>query len=92
MLVGSAPCDSYLLNFLSYSLSCKIVEGYGKTEDMTDVLLTRTNDPITQHLGGPGFSCEIKLRDVPELGYTSKNIDEEKKTKWGIMCSRPNYL
>ena len=75
MLVGSAPVDPEILNFLRCSLSCEIVEGYGQTEDIAGVLLTRTIDPITQHLGGPGFSCELKLRDVPELGYTSKTID-----------------
>ena len=81
MLVGSAPCDSYLLNFLRCSLSCEIVEGYGQTEDMAGVLLTRTIDPVTQHLGGPGFSCEIKLKDVPELGYTSETVDKENGKK-----------
>ena len=77
MLVGSAPVEPELLNFLRCSLSCEIVEGYGQTEDIAGVLLTRTIDPVTQHLGGPGFSCEIKLRDVPELGYTSKTVDEK---------------
>ena len=77
MLVGSAPVDPIILNFLRCSLSCEVVEGYGQTEDIAGVLLTRTFDPVTQHLGGPGFSCEIKLRDVPELGYTSKSIDEK---------------
>ena len=90
MLVGSAPCDSYILNFLRCSLSCEIVEGYGQTEDMAGVLLTRTFDPVTQHLGGPGFSCEIKLRDVPELGYTSETVDKEtnKKRPSGELCVR----
>ena len=90
MLVGSAPCDSYILNFLRCALSCEIVEGYGQTEDMAGVLLTRTFDPITQHLGGPGFSCEIKLKDVPELGYTSETIDKEngKKRPSGELCVR----
>ena len=90
MLVGSAPCDSYILNFLRCSLSCEIVEGYGQTEDMAGVLLTRTFDPVTQHLGGPGFSCELKLRDVPELGYTSESLDKEtnKKRPSGELCVR----
>ena len=90
MLVGSAPCDSYLLNFLRCALSCEIVEGYGQTEDMAGVLLTRTFDPVTQHLGGPGFSCEVKLRDVPELGYTSKTLDKEngKDRPSGELCVR----
>ena len=77
MLVGSAPVESKILNFLRCTLSCEIVEGYGQTEDIAGVLLTRTFDPVTQHLGGPGFSCEIKLRDVPELGYTSETKDEK---------------
>ena len=90
MLVGSAPCDSYLLNFLRCALSCEIVEGYGQTEDMAGVLLTRTFDPVTQHLGGPGFSCEVKLKDVPELGYTSKSVDKEsgKDRPSGELCVR----
>ena len=90
MLVGSAPVEPYLLNFLRCSLSCEIVEGYGQTEDMAGVLLTRTFDPITQHLGGPGFSCEVKLVDVPELGYTSETIDKDsgKKRPSGELCVR----
>ena len=90
MLVGSAPCDSHILNFLRCALSCEIVEGYGQTEDMAGVLLTRTFDPVTQHLGGPGFSCELKLRDVPELGYTSESVDKEtnKKRPSGELCVR----
>ena len=75
MLVGSAPVDGYLLNFLRCSLSVEIMEGYGQTEDVAGVLLTHTCDPVTNHLGGPGWWTEIKLIDQPELGYTSKNID-----------------
>ena len=81
MLVGSAPVEPEILNFLRCTLSCEIVEGYGQTEDIAGVLLTRTIDPITQHLGGPGFSCEIKLKDVPDLGYTSKTKDEKGKLR-----------
>jgi len=89
MLVGSAPCEPYILNFLRCSLSCEIVEGYGQTEDIAGVLLTRTCDPVTQHLGGPGFSCEIKLVDVPELGYTSKTVDSEGRPRpSGELCVR----
>ena len=81
MLVGSAPVEPEILNFLRCALSCEVVEGYGQTEDIAGVLLTRTFDPVTQHLGGPGFSCEIKLRDVPELGYTSQTTDDKGKSR-----------
>ena len=90
MLVGSAPVDGYLLNFLRCSLSVEIMEGYGQTEDVAGVLLSNTCDPITNHLGGPGWWTELKLIDQPELGYTSKNIDKEtgKNQPSGEICVR----
>ena len=90
MLVGSAPVDGYLLNFLRCSLSVEIMEGYGQTEDVAGVLLSNTCDPITNHLGGPGWWTEIKLIDQPELGYASKNIDKEtgKSHPSGEICVR----
>ena len=90
MLVGSAPVDGYLLNFLRCSLSVEIMEGYGQTEDVAGVLLSNTCDTVTNHLGGPGWWTEIKLVDQPELGYTSKNIDKEtgKSRPSGEICVR----
>ena len=75
MLVGSAPMDPELMNFLQCSLSCKIVEGYGQTEDCAGVLISSQYDRVCQHLGGPGFNSEIKLVDVDELDYRSTDID-----------------
>ena len=75
MLVGSAPMDPELMNFLQCSLSCKIVEGYGQTEDCAGVLISSQYDRVYQHLGGPGFNSEIKLVDVDELDYRSTDID-----------------
>ncbi len=77
ILIGSAPMDGYILNFLRNALSCEIMEGYGQTEDVAGVLLSHTLDPVTQHLGGPGWWTELKLVDHPDLGYTAKNIDKE---------------
>ena len=94
MLIGSAPMDSYILNFLRCVLSCEIVEGYGQTEDAAGILLTKTYDPVAGHLGGPGYSTELKLVDVPELEYKSTDIDPETK-KWrprGELCVRGPIL
>ena len=94
MLIGSAPMDSYILNFLRCTFSCEIVEGYGQTEDAAGILLTRTYDPVAGHLGGPGYSTELKLVDVPELEYKSTDIDPETK-KWrprGELCVRGPIL
>ena len=94
MLIGSAPMDSYILNFLRCALSCEIVEGYGQTEDAAGILLTRTYDPVAGHLDGPGYSAELKLIDVPELEYKSTDVDPETK-KWrprGELCVRGPVL
>ena len=94
MLIGSAPMDSDILNFLRCTLSCEVVEGYGQTEDAAGILLTKTYDPVTGHLGGPGYSAELKLVDVPELEYKSTDIDPETK-KWrprGELCVRGPIL
>ena len=90
MLVGSAPVEGYILNFLRCALSVEIMEGYGQTEDVGGVLLSNTCDPVTGHLGGPGYWAEIKLVDQPELGYTSKNIEPKsgKLRPSGELCVR----
>ena len=94
MLIGSAPMDEDVLNFLRCALSCEIVEGYGQTEDAAGILLTRTYDPIAGHLGGPGYSTELKLIDVPDLDYKSTDVDPE-TGKWrprGELCVRGPIL
>ena len=89
MLVGSAPIDGYILNYLRCSLSVEIMEGYGQTEDVAGVLLSNTCDPITGHLGGPGYWTEVKLIDQKELGYTVKNKDKEGNLRpSGELCVR----
>ena len=94
MLVGSAPTDPYLLNFLQCARSCKIVEGYGQTEDCAGVLISSQYDRICQHLGGPGWNGEAKLVDVDDLDYHSTDVDPETGIKHprGELCIRGPLL
>ena len=94
MLAGGAPMEGYVLNFLRCCLSIEIMEGYGQTEDAAGVLLTNTCDPVTGHLGGPGYWGEVKLVDQPDLGYTIKNIDPEtgNPRPSGELCVRGPLL
>lgn len=75
MLVGSAPMPSDILKFLRIAFCCQITEGYGQTEDCAGVLLASIHDNTAGHLGGPCAACELKLIDVPELGYTTKDVN-----------------
>lgn len=94
MLVGSAPMDPYLMDFLQCAFSCKIVEGYGQTEDCAGVLITSQYDRICQHLGGPGWNSEVKLADVDELDYRSTDVDpvNGRPQPRGELCVRGPIL
>lgn len=94
MLVGSAPMDPYLMNFLQCAFSCKIVEGYGQTEDCAGVLISSQYDRVCQHLGGPGWNGEAKLVDVEELDYHSTDVDPETGISHprGELCIRGPLL
>ena len=94
MLVGSAPMDPELLSFLQCSFSCKIVEGYGQTEDCAGVLISSQYDRVCQHLGGPGWNGEVKLVDVDDLDYHSTDVDPETGISHprGELCVRGPLL
>jgi long-chain acyl-CoA synthetase len=77
MLVGSAPTDPYILNFLRITLNCHIIEGYGGTEGCAGTHLSNMYDNYENHVGGVGYAAEYKLVDIPELGYTCNDIDPD---------------
>lgn len=73
MLTGSAPISAEVLDFLKVCFCCPIVEGYGMTETSAGSFTTNTNDPISGHVGGPQGNVKIRLKDIPEMGYSYKN-------------------
>ena len=75
---------------MSVIASCApILEGYGQTESTGASFLTFKNDPDSGHVGGPCVCTEFKVNkyiqvvDVPEMNYTSKDVDEN-----GVLCPR----
>lgn len=73
MLTGSAPIAPDVLDFLKVCFCCPVVEGYGMTETSAGSFTTLLNDPISGHVGGPQPNVKIRLKDIPEMGYSSKN-------------------
>ena len=49
------------------------------TETTATGFLTEADDTTSGHVGGPVVSLEFKLKDIPEMLYTSDDKDEEGK-------------
>ncbi len=74
MLSGSAPiepCSGFLSKCCAFC--CYMFEGYGSTETCCFGALTFNNDFTTGHIGGPPYGCQLKLVDIPEMGYLTKD-------------------
>ena len=71
MVTGSAPIDKTVIDLLKISFCCPIVEGYGLTESAAGTCIMDVEDPVTGHVGGPIEAVKFRLKDLPEMNYTS---------------------
>ncbi len=82
---GSAPISPEVLTFLKVAFGGDIVEGYGMTENCGTCLRGAPWDHSGVGTCGPPQPCnEVKLIDVPEMGYTS----QDKPFPRGELCTR----
>jgi len=82
---GSAPINPEVMDFLKIAFACEAVEGYGMTENCATCAKTWPNDAgATGTVGPPQAINEVKLVDVPAMGYTS----EDKPNPRGELCVR----
>lgn len=77
MLTGSAPIEPEVLNFLRIAMSCPFVEGYGQTETCAASFITLVNIPSMGHVGGPLSCMEMKVVDVADMNYTSRDTNAQ---------------
>ncbi|XP_043237225.1 long-chain-fatty-acid--CoA ligase 1-like [Amphibalanus amphitrite] len=69
VVVGSAPTAPAVLNFARCALGCTVLEGYGQTECSGACTLTVPGDMRPGQVGPPLACCDVKLVDVPDMGY-----------------------
>lgn len=90
MCTGSAPISGQVLNTLRACFSCDIVEGYGLTETVGTGTSGIGFDPgHTGNTGPPRTGVLIKLKDVPELSYTSS---DKPYPRGEILMKGPNIF
>ncbi|KAI0637080.1 acetyl-CoA synthetase-like protein [Trametes polyzona] len=76
---GSAPISANVMDFLKIGLL------YGMTENCGSFVRTWTNDPTSSGtVGSPLPNAELKLVDVPSMGYSA----EDKPYPRGEICMR----
>ncbi|CEH15053.1 Long-chain acyl-CoA synthetases (AMP-forming) [Ceraceosorus bombacis] len=73
LVSGSAPIRPDVLKVLRVALSADFREGYGQTENAGSCLLMHPGDKDLGTCGPPVPGHEVRLRDCPELGYTTKD-------------------
>jgi long-chain acyl-CoA synthetase len=89
MITASAPISGEILDFIKIVACCPVLEGYGQTESTGGSFLTHPSDPLSDHVGGPLSHTEFKLVDVPEMKYTSTDVDEQGRPQpRGEICFR----
>ncbi|XP_006462792.1 hypothetical protein AGABI2DRAFT_186655 [Agaricus bisporus var. bisporus H97] len=77
---AAAPINTEILNFLKIAFACEFIE-----ENMAACTKTWPDDRTASGLVGPPTPVtEIKLVDVPDMGYTS----EDKPNPRGELCMR----
>jgi long-chain acyl-CoA synthetase len=75
MLTGSAPISGEVLDFMKICFCCPVIEGYGMTETSAGSFTTLMGDPVSGHVGGPQPNVKIRLKDIPEMGYSATNAE-----------------
>lgn len=76
ILSGGAPLSPQTQLFINVVLGCPVLQGYGLTETAAGGTVCHPDDHVYGKVGGPLPSTELKLIDVPEMGYTHRDTDE----------------
>jgi len=82
---GSAPISPEVMDFLKIALCCEVTEGYGMTENCGTCCRCWPGDPASSgFVGSPQPFNEIKLLDVPAMGYST----DDRPNRRGELCVR----
>ncbi|RLV94145.1 Long-chain-fatty-acid--CoA ligase 2 [Spathaspora sp. JA1] len=73
MVTGSAPISPETIKFLKASLNVGMGQGYGLTESFAGCCTSSKFESNPGSCGAISVTTEIKLRDIPEMNYTSED-------------------
>jgi len=68
---GGAPLNPKTQEFMCVVLGISLEQGYGLTETTACLAVQMLNDFSLGNVGTVHDACEVKLVDIPEMGYTT---------------------
>eukprot|EP00808_Paulinella_micropora_P017735 g1616.t1 len=83
IITGSAPISGQVMSFLRAALG-PVMEGYGQTESSCVITFTDSLDYTVGHVGAPVPCNEVRLEDVPDMGYLNTDRIHGKDEKAGV--------
>ena len=87
ILTGSAPIAPATLRwFRAVFPGVPVNEGYGQTECTLVCSLQSTWETSAGDCGGPLACCDVRLMDVPEMGYRSADREHGRANEDKITC------
>jgi len=92
MITGSAPIAKEVIDFLKIAFCSVICEGYGMTETSAGTCITYPDDPETGIVGGPLQNVKVRLRDIPEMGYSSTAVPPKGEVCFWGPCIMKGYF
>ncbi|KAI5968836.1 hypothetical protein KGF57_000068 [Candida theae] len=75
MSTGSSPVSPETIKFLKAALNVGISNGYGSTESFAGFISSKQFDHNPGSIGAIGVTAECRLKDIPEMNYTSKDAE-----------------
>lgn len=87
ILTGSAPIAPATLRwFRAVFPGVPVNEGYGQTECTLVCSLQNPNEITVGDCGAPLTCCDVRLMDVPEMGYRASDREHGKSNEQKISC------
>jgi len=87
MVAGGAPLSIETQQYMSVVLGVSVLQGYGLTENCAAGTISHPQDRVFGRVGAPLPCNEVKLVNVPEMGYTANDVNEfGEPTPRGEIC------
>ena len=75
MTTCAASMNKVIMQSLKVMISCCFVEGYGQTEGGGSCIMSNIKDISPGRIGGVANTLELKLVDLPEMGYLTTDVN-----------------